>query len=153
LRSSIINTIITSLPAALQHSDCRNRSHPDCRATNPVLAAFSNAVWHSATAAQVCVVLNEAALKSSDDPENAAVMASMWAAYQAAQDWSPQKIPPEKTPATYNLVYSDGATREIRFIPSEIDRWVRESNRVGANKSSRIVRHSFAATIGDHGAA
>jgi hypothetical protein len=28
---------------------------------NPVLAAFSNAIWHCASAAEVCVVLNEAA--------------------------------------------------------------------------------------------
>jgi hypothetical protein len=28
---------------------------------NPVLAAFSNAVWHCATAARVCIVINEAA--------------------------------------------------------------------------------------------
>ena len=33
---------------------------------NPVLAAFSNAIWHCATAAEVCIVLNEAASKSSE---------------------------------------------------------------------------------------
>jgi hypothetical protein len=40
---------------------------------------------HCATAAQVCIVINEAAAKSSADPENA-VMANMWAAYQVAQN-------------------------------------------------------------------
>ena len=30
------------------------------RFKNPVLAAFSNAIWHCASAAEVCVVLNEA---------------------------------------------------------------------------------------------
>jgi hypothetical protein len=34
LRSAIIHTIISSLPAAASHSDCRYRSHPDCRATS-----------------------------------------------------------------------------------------------------------------------
>jgi hypothetical protein len=33
LPRAIINTIISSLPAAASHSDCRYRSHPDCRAT------------------------------------------------------------------------------------------------------------------------
>ena len=33
LRSAIIDTIISSLPAAASHFDCRYRSHPDCRAT------------------------------------------------------------------------------------------------------------------------
>jgi hypothetical protein len=33
LRSSTIDAIITSLPAAASQSDCRRRSHPDCRAT------------------------------------------------------------------------------------------------------------------------
>jgi energy-coupling factor transporter ATP-binding protein EcfA2 len=37
LASAIINTIITSLPAAASHSDCRNRSHPDCRATFSII--------------------------------------------------------------------------------------------------------------------
>jgi hypothetical protein len=108
---------------------------------NPVLAAFSNAVWHCATAAQVCTVLNEAASQQASDPEHTAAMANLWGAYQAAQNWSP-KHPPEKTPATYNLVYSNGTTQEIRFIPSEIDRWVNASNKAKAdeNKPYRIVR-------------
>ena len=33
LRTSGLKTIITSLPAAASNSDCRRRSHPDCRAT------------------------------------------------------------------------------------------------------------------------
>ena len=66
---------------------------------NPVLAAFSNAIWHCATAAEVCIVLNEAASKSSE-PEDAAAMATLYGACQVAQNWSPPKQPPEKTPAT-----------------------------------------------------
>jgi hypothetical protein len=30
---------------------------------NPVLAAFSNAIWHCSSAAEVCIVLNEALTK------------------------------------------------------------------------------------------
>jgi hypothetical protein len=53
---------------------------PELRFKNPVLATFSNAVWHCATAAKVCIVLNEAASKSSE-PEDAA---SMTAAFRSA---------------------------------------------------------------------
>jgi hypothetical protein len=101
---------------------------------NPVLAAFSNAVWHCATAAQVCTVLNEAASKSSDDPENAAVMATMWAAYQAAQ-----------TPAaTYIFFYANGRSEEVQSsqTPSEIAWWLTTSYKQDKreNDPSRTVR-------------
>jgi hypothetical protein len=33
---------------------------------NPVLAAFSNAIWHCSSAAKVCIVLNEAVAKFPD---------------------------------------------------------------------------------------
>ena len=33
LRGLQLKMIISSLPAAASHSDCRRRSHPDCRAT------------------------------------------------------------------------------------------------------------------------
>lgn len=36
---------------------------PQLRFKNPVLAAFSNAIWHCGSAAEVSVVLNEAASK------------------------------------------------------------------------------------------
>jgi DNA replication protein DnaC len=38
---AIIDAIISSLPAAASHSDCRYRSHPDCRATAPRLAVVA----------------------------------------------------------------------------------------------------------------
>ena len=44
---------------------------PELRFNNPVLAAFSNAIWHCASAAQVCVVLNEAAEKVPQVEESA----------------------------------------------------------------------------------
>jgi hypothetical protein len=49
---------------------------------NPVLAAFSNAIWHCASAAQVCTSLNEAAAKiqelenTSEAPSEMAVIQS-----------------------------------------------------------------------------
>lgn len=36
---------------------------PEVRFSNPALASFSNAIWHCGTAAEVCVVLNEATSK------------------------------------------------------------------------------------------
>jgi hypothetical protein len=43
---------------------------PPLRFANPVLAAFSNAIWHCSSAAEVCIVLNEAASKLSQlEPE------------------------------------------------------------------------------------
>jgi hypothetical protein len=104
---------------------------------NPVLAAFSNAVWHCSTAAKVCIVLNEAASKASADPENTAAMASMWGAYQAAQNWSPPERPPSHT---YNVVYSDGVTQRRELTEEEIDRWARESNELDATEPYQIVR-------------
>ena len=37
---------------------------PELGFSNPVLAAFANAIWHCSTAVQACVVLNEAASKT-----------------------------------------------------------------------------------------
>jgi hypothetical protein len=42
------------------------------RFKNPVLAAFSNAIWHCSSAAEVCAVLNEAAAKTPELEEDAA---------------------------------------------------------------------------------
>ena len=36
---------------------------PELQFKNPVLTAFSNAIWHCSSAAEVCTVLNEAASK------------------------------------------------------------------------------------------
>jgi len=41
------------------------------RFKNPALAAFSNAIWHCASAAEVCAVLNEALAKASELGEEA----------------------------------------------------------------------------------
>jgi hypothetical protein len=38
---------------------------PELQFKNPVLSAFANAIWHCSSAAEVCVVLNEAADENS----------------------------------------------------------------------------------------
>jgi hypothetical protein len=105
---------------------------------NPVLAAFSNAIWHCASAAEVCVILNEAAAKTPQLEQDADT-AALQRAFDAAKDWPPKR-PPEMTPATYQVVYSDGVMQETRLTPSEIENWVAESNKVNANKPYQIVR-------------
>src|SRR6266700_4004330 len=43
-----------------------SRTGPSLCFKNPVLAAFSNAIWHCAAAAEVCATLNEAAAKTPE---------------------------------------------------------------------------------------
>jgi hypothetical protein len=87
---------------------------------NPALAAFANAIRNCASAAEVCIVLNEAAAKA---PllEQEADTAALQKAFEAAKNWPPKR-PPEMTPATYRVIYSDGVTQETRLIPSEIEK-------------------------------
>jgi hypothetical protein len=79
---------------------------------NPVLAVFSNAIWHCASAAEVCTVLNEAAAKKLLDSE-----AEL---QEAAKDWPP------RWPLTvkYRVVFSHGKTRDIGFDAGEMEEWV-----------------------------
>jgi hypothetical protein len=105
---------------------------------NPVLGAFANAIWHCASATEICVTLNEAAIKLPQLEQDTGA-AALQRAFSAAKDWPP-KQPPEMTPATYQVVYSDGVTQETRLIPAEIERWVTESIKADANKPYRIVR-------------
>jgi hypothetical protein len=55
--------------------------------TNPALAAFSNAIWRCATAAKVCIVLNEAAVKAPQLKQDADA-ATLLSAFEAAQSRS-----------------------------------------------------------------
>src|SRR6185312_15357259 len=87
---------------------------------NPVLAAFSNAIWHCKSAAGVCVVLNEAATKM---PERATEELQIDEAFEAAKNWPPQRSP-EMTAQTYQVVYSDGVVQKTNLLPAEIERWV-----------------------------
>ncbi len=105
---------------------------------NPVLAAFSNAIWHCPSALEVCTVLNEAVVKVPQLEQDADT-AALQKAFDAANNWPPKRTP-EMTPATYKVVYSDGVTQDTCFIPAEIENWVAESNKADANKPYRIVR-------------
>jgi hypothetical protein len=111
---------------------------PELQFENPVLGAFSNAIWHCVSAAEVCTVLNEAAAKIPQ-LEDHADAAAVQGAFEVAKNWPPKR-PPELTPATYQVVYSDGVTQEERLTPAEIERWVTESNKASADKPYRIVR-------------
>jgi hypothetical protein len=102
---------------------------PELQFKNPVLAVFSNAIWHCGSTAEVCTVLNEAAAKI---PE-------LERAFEAGTN-SPSKRSPEMTAATYQVVYSDGVTQETRLLLTEIEKWVIASNRAEAEKPYRIVR-------------
>lgn len=66
---------------------------------NPVLAVFSNAIWHCSSAAEVCATLNEALAKAPQF-EDAAEEAAIRKAFDTAKNWPPKR-PPELTPATY----------------------------------------------------
>jgi hypothetical protein len=53
-----------------QTAEALSRLYPDQAPAlpqfkNPVLAVFANAIWHCGSAAEVCIVLNEAAAKLS----------------------------------------------------------------------------------------
>lgn len=111
---------------------------PELQFTNPVLATFSNAIWHCASAAEVCVVLNEAAAKLPQF-EQGADTTELQKAIEAAKTW-PAKRAPELTPATYRVIYSDGVTQETRLVPAEIEKWVTASNKAEVDKPYRIVR-------------
>jgi hypothetical protein len=111
---------------------------PDLRFTNPVLASFSNAIWHCGTAAQVCIVLNEAASKVQP-LEDAADVSAIQRAFEGAKEWSPAR-PSGMMVATYRVVYSDDVTQETRLTSDEIDSWAERSNRADADKPYRIVR-------------
>jgi hypothetical protein len=59
---------------------------------------------------------------------------------EAAKNWPPKR-PPELTPATYRVVYSDGASQETLLTPEEINRWATASNRDAEGKfPHRIIR-------------
>jgi hypothetical protein len=65
---------------------------PSLRFKNPVLTAFSNAIWHCSSAAEGCVVLNEALAKA---PEygSAEEQATLLAAYMRPKTIHHQNCP------------------------------------------------------------
>src|SRR3954453_11873666 len=76
---------------------------------NPFLGVFANAIWHCSSAAQVSIILNGACCQAPElDNEDTAVIQQ---AFEAARNWPPTRGP-EMTPATYQVIYSDGITQE-----------------------------------------
>ncbi len=110
------------------------------RFKNPVLSSFANAIWHCKSAAEVSIVLNEAAAKLP--AEEMADAAALLSAFEAAKNYEPPKRPPEMTPGTYHVIWSDGVKQEMRFVPAEIQQWVADTNKseAGKGKNHRIVR-------------
>jgi hypothetical protein len=113
---------------------------PELPFKNPVLSSFSNAIWHCKSAAEVCCVLNESADKLPQEEQ--AHAAALLSAFEAANKWEPPKRPPEMTPGTYHVIWSDGVKQERCFVPAEIQKWVADSDKFEAGKgiSRRIVR-------------
>jgi hypothetical protein len=108
---------------------------------NPALQAFTNAIWHCGSAAEVCTVLNEAASKLPE-LERTASERHIQRAFETAKNYKPQQRPPEMMPGTYHVVWSDGVKQQMRFVPAEIQQWVADSNKAEADKgkSHRVVR-------------
>lgn len=113
---------------------------PELEFQNPILKAFSNAIWQCKTAAEVCVVLNEAASKVPSARE-AAYGVTLQEAFIEASKPRP-KLLPEETPATYRIDYSDGVNADRELIPFEIRTWAEKSNDMFSRESKpfRIVR-------------
>jgi hypothetical protein len=61
-------------------------------------------------------------------------------AFENAKNWPPKR-PPEMTPATYRVVFSDGKVQDTELLPREIDSWATLSNKDAEGKFPyRIVR-------------
>jgi hypothetical protein len=113
---------------------------PSLAFKNPVLSAFANAVWHCSSAAQVCIVLNEAMAHAPQTEEDAEHLSGLLKAFQEANKKPPKRLP-EMTPATYVVVYSDGRRIEKCFVPMEIDEWIVRANAdLDSRGECRIVR-------------
>ncbi len=113
---------------------------PELEFRNPNLKAFANAIWHCKTAAEVCIVLNEAASKVPSARE-AAYLVGLHEAVIEARKPRP-KLLPEETPATYRIDYSDGVNADRELVPFEIRTWAEKSNDMFSRESKpfRIVR-------------
>jgi hypothetical protein len=62
-------------------------------------------------------------------------------AFENAKNYQPPKRPPEMTPATYRVVYSDGVCQDTVLTPRETDDWATRSNKDAEGKFPyRIVR-------------
>ncbi len=90
---------------------------------NPVLASYSNAIWHSSSAAEVTTIMGRAAWRAS--VEDVTEIASMLAAFEEAKDWKPTRQSKD-----YKVTFSDGKTQEQSMLPSDFPKWPIESNKM-----------------------
>ena len=97
---------------------------------NPVLAAFSNAIWHCASAAEVCTVLNEAVAKCPDAERAVGIVP---ASRDSAPLHKPAGIPGDalKMADALMRLFKSGAAFEL--VDEEGARWVDELLRDAAD--------------------
>jgi hypothetical protein len=121
------------------------RRFPDGISSLP-LRAFLNAILHCSSPAEVAVTLNQAVWNAEKRLGRSLEEISVsnlpsWAT-QEPMDAFLKRYEEPKRPfvGTYQLIYSNGAAQERRFIPAEIDSWVTQSNEDAADKPYRIVR-------------
>jgi hypothetical protein len=97
---------------------------------NPVLAAFSNAIWHCSSAAEVCTVLNEAV---AEYPDAERALGVVPASRDAASLHEPAGIPSDalKMADALMRLFKSGAA--IELVDKEGARWVDELLRDAAN--------------------
>ena len=75
------------------------------RFSNPVLAAFANAMWHCKSAAEVCTVLNEAAAKAGQLKRDA----GLEAVHQASDAPTPVAKSPQPVSSSWDQLIRDFA--------------------------------------------
>lgn len=133
---NVYKNVQTSLSLRLSYPN----QVPELEFRNPNLKAFASAIWHCKTAAEVSVILNEAASKVPSVREAAYAVALQEAVIEAKKPRP--KPPPEETPATYRIEYSDGVNADRDLAPFEIQTWAEGSNDMFSRESKpfRIVR-------------
>jgi hypothetical protein len=104
---------------------------PELNFKNPVLLAFSNAIWNCASAARVAAVLNEAAANAPAAEELAERIALMQAARQSRAERRTEHYDLTKRPFTRALltlaaekVIDSNRLEEPKTLEAEIDRAV-----------------------------
>ena len=91
---------------------------PELGFRNPNLRAFANAIWHCRTAAEVRVVLNQAASKVLSPQEAAYAVALQEAVIETSK--TRPKHPPEQAPADCRVEDSNAVTEQHDAAPSEL---------------------------------
>ena len=131
---------------------------PSLAFKNPVLSAFANAIWHCSSAAQVCIVLNEAMANAPQTQEDAEYLAGLLKAFQDAHKKPPER-PPEpkrthaerlanidlqKRPMTQSLLLRSAAAND------DNERWLNSQGRtLREEKQPTLAEAIRGAVLGD----